>query len=447
MEVKRNILIVGGGISGLALLHYLTIKYYFDDTVSIKLLEKNNRPGGTIHTIHKDGYCFESGPNGFLDNKSTTLKFIRDVAAEIHLCPAASAAKIRFIAFQKALHAIPITPKDFLAFKLLNPLDKLRILSEIFLPRGQNLDESVYDFGCRRLGKRFADLFLDPMVSGIYGGNVREICLRAAFPRMAELEKKYRSLFKAMMHLKKKGGAPQGTLTSFHQGMAQLTDIIAERYKKHITLNSKITTISRNGSQYIVYSKGTHYTADELFVCTPAYGAANLLKNLDPDLSQALNRITYAPIAVVGLGFLTHDFQHTPQGFGYLNPSSEKRNALGVLFDSNIFPGRAPEGHIFLRVMIGGTRFAQVLEHSKEQIIQMAIEEVRSHFPSRAKPHKIFIQCWPQAIPQYDQTYLKVRGDIETRLKNWPNLCLNSNYWGGISFNDSIETARKLSHV
>ncbi|VAX36493.1 Protoporphyrinogen IX oxidase, aerobic, HemY, partial [hydrothermal vent metagenome] len=341
---KKKIIIIGGGISGLATLHYLKIKHYFNKNVDVQLLEKRDHVGGTIRSIESNGYLFETGPNGFLDNKPRTLEFIKELNLEGDVIHADESAKMRYISVSNTLHKFPTNPKDFFSFKLLNPLQKLRILGEITTPRGRNVYETVYDFGKRRLGKRFVEIFLDPMVSGIYGGDVHQTILSAAFPRIHQLEQEYGSLFRAMGKLKRKRkqktadtiGAPTGTLTSFEKGMTQIIDTLKSRYQKSIFLNQQVQTISVRQKQYIIYSGNKQYVADEIFLSVPAYEAASLIKGIDQNLTKNLTEITYAPMAVIGLVFPKNTFDQALEGFGYLIPSLEKKEVLGVLFDSNI---------------------------------------------------------------------------------------------------------------
>jgi len=118
-------------------------------------------------------------------------------------------------------------------------------VSEVVIPRGRDHKESVYDFAQRRLGERFAQLFLDPMVSGIYGGDAKSINMQAAFPRIHQLEVKYGSLFKAMYSLRKQGGTdqnhnmgmPKGTLTSFQNGVKELIAKLFKKYQGQIKLH------------------------------------------------------------------------------------------------------------------------------------------------------------------------------------------------------------------
>ena len=440
--MSKTIIIVGAGISGLATLHYLKKKYAAHPEVTILLLEQSSVPGGTIQSVARGNYLFETGPNGFLDSKPRTLDLVRELDLSAELVKADGSSDLRYVALQDTLHAFPTDPARFFAFKPLAVMDKARVFGEIFVPKGNDPGESVYDFGARRFGKKFADIFLDPMVSGIYGGDARATVLKAAFGRIYELEQQYGSLFKAMMKLRK-GGIPKGTLTSFRRGQAQLTDALACRYKNNIRFNHEVKSIVRASGRFTVATAAACYEADELFVCTPAYRAAAMMKEMSPLMAQELENIRYSPMAVVGLVFPRKAFVHVPEGFGYLIPSSEGKPVLGVLWESNIFPDRCRQDHILMRIMLGGSRYPGILSKSRDEIIALALAEVRSTLelsPDTAPAETFYVQ-WPQAIPQYDRVYVEVERRLGEELKDWKGLHLVANYRNGVSLNDCIENA------
>jgi oxygen-dependent protoporphyrinogen oxidase len=455
--MSKNILIIGGGVSGLSLLHYLKSRYADRPDVHILLMEKESSPGGTIRTIRKNGCLFEAGPNGFLDSKPRTLDFVSELGLAGELVRAEDASKIRYIALKSHLHPLPAGPKDFFAFRPLTFADKLRVLGEVFIAKGNDPGESVYDFGKRRLGESFARIFLDPMVSGIYGGDARQIVLRAAFGRIYALEQEHGSLFKAMMKIKRPclptgrqkgeggeaGGMPSGTLTSLRGGQSQMIEALGNRYKDCLRVGEEAQTIIRQGEGFVVYSSGRHYGADEVFVSTPAYQAAAILREMIPLLADDLEKICYAPIVIVGLVFSLSVFQDRPKGFGYLIPSSEGKDVLGVLFESNIFQGRALSDKILFRIMIGGIRHPEILSRPRGELISLALAEVRAAFKlaADAAPQEIFYVSLPKAIPQYDHVYVGVARKLAERLRPWRGLYLAANYLGGVSLNDCIENA------
>ena len=275
--MSKQVLIIGAGISGLATLHYLKEKYATRPDVAILLLEQSSMPGGTIQSIARGNYLFETGPNGFLDSsplrgpnghrepngKPRTLDLIRDLELSAELVKANGSAQIRYVALEDTLHAFPTNPARFFTFKPLRWREKARVFAEIFVSKGNDPDESVYDFGARRFGKRFADIFLDPVVSGIYGGDARATVLKAAFGRIYGLEQQYGSLFKAMFKLRK-GGIPKGTLTSFRRGQAQLTDALTRRYRDDIRFNEQVSSIARTSGRFAVMTASARHEADEV---------------------------------------------------------------------------------------------------------------------------------------------------------------------------------------
>ena len=451
--MNKKIIIIGGGISGLALLHYLKQKYHQQGQVEILLLEKNDHLGGTIRSIFKDKCLFETGPNGFLDSKKRTLDLIRELELEGTLVKANQESKIRYLSVNNTLHQLPSSLKTFLSFKLLNLTEKLRILGEFFIPKKSDPRESVYDFGKRRLGEKFSEVFLDPMISGVYGGDARNTNLKAVFPRIYALEEEHGSLFKAMIKIRRRNkssgngtGISTGTLTSFQNGIAELIDALGKRHQANIRLNQEIKEISSKENQYTITSAdGRSLSADELYFCTPAYSAGSMLENVNHRLSCALSKVNYAPMAVVGLVYPSECFSKKPKGYGYLIPSSEKSQVLGVLFEGNIFSGRCREDQILFRVMIGGARHPDILSKTKKELIQMAVNEIETLMGEKGKenrdPQEIFFMPLAKAIPQYDLPYCEIKETIEDELKEIPNLHLVANYLNGVSLNDCIENA------
>lgn len=449
--MSQDIIIIGGGISGLATLHYLKQKYAQRADVDILLLEKSAVPGGKIHSVVRGGRLFESGPNGFLDSKPRTLALVEELGLSAELVQAEEASNIRYVAIGDALHAFPMNPAGFFAFKPLGWQDKARVLGEIFVPKGHDPSESVHAFGARRFGKKFADIFLDPMVNGIYGGDAREVVLKAAFGRIYELEQTYGSLFRAMAALKKQkknkeegaDGMPKGTLTSFRGGQGQLVEALTKRYPVHIRFNQEVKTVAFAQGQFTVRTAETRYEADELFISAPAYEAADMAREMSPAIASDLDKIRYAPMAVAGLVFPRRAFERQPSGFGYLIPSSEGKEVLGVLFESNIFPGRCGREEILLRIMIGGARYPDILSKSREALTALALREVQTTLKTGASPIETFFVQWPQAIPQYDRAYVEAERRLEEELKKWQGLYLVANYRKGVSLNDCVESAHQ----
>ena len=445
----KNIVIVGGGISGLALLHYLKQRYKDQTDVYITLLERQEVLGGTIQSVCKNQIIFETGPNGFLNNQPRTLGLIEELGLQDSLVKADAQAKIRYVSLNNTLHPLPTSPLSFLMFSLLNPLEKLRFFCEPFISKSHNDEESVFDFGKRRFGHRFAQLVLDPMVSGIYGGDAHKISLKEGFPKIYQWEQSYGSLFRAAFSIKKerrKSGLSKTALHSFREGMGELIYALGLRYHHDIHLNQEAINITRDARQYYIQTEAGQYVADEVFVCAPAYAATGMLSGLDPELTVLLDQIYYAPLAVVGLTYNKSAFTKTPKGFGYLIPSTENKKVLGVLIESNIFQHRCAQDQMVLRVMIGGARHPDILRFPKEEIISMALDEVARTFSARQEPVGQVVMLWKNAIPQYDNHYAAVKVKIKDQLKKHPRLHLVANYYGGISLNDCIENAYQAAN-
>lgn len=456
MSINKNIIIVGGGISGLAVLHHLRQKYQYRPDVAIKLLELEAQAGGTIRTINQKNHFYETGPNGFLDNKPSTLFLASDLGLTDQLIAASPATNVRCICVENTLHALPANLLQFLKFKPLRWADKLRVLQEIFIPKGNNPLETVYEFGTRRLGQNFTRYFLDPMVSGIFGGNAQDLNVRHAFPRIYEIEQQYGSLFKGMVALSIKkrrarkknsltAGQPTGQLWSFQKGMGQLTEKLAATYRDAIQTGVSVQNIISQDKGYCLKTMDQEYFADHVIVSVPAFAAADMLDGLNKDLSMHLRKIPYASIVVIGLVYTANQFKQLPQGFGYLRPTHEGAEVLGVLFSSNIFPMRCPNGQILFQIMLGGACHSNTVRRSDEELFDLAKKEISIILKAQGEPKDQFLLRWGQAIPQYHRSYPDAYQAINTEIAKHSHLHLLANYLNGISLNDCAANAQRLA--
>jgi oxygen-dependent protoporphyrinogen oxidase len=434
------IAIIGGGISGLATAFY--IKQIRPDS-EIYMFEKEAHYGGTMRTENINGFLFETGANGFLSNKPDTLDLVKASGAQDLLLRSSDAARKRYI-FTNKLHQLPENPIAFMRTKLLSLPGKLRTLGEIFIPPGKDLgDESLQDFGYRRVGKEFTDIFLNAMSAGIFASAPEVLSIKAAFPAVVKLEQEYGGLFKGMIKKKKKEAGPGGVLMSFKGGVGRYIDHLVHSLDISLHKNSETSAIDRHSDGYVVSSGDTTLEADKVVVTTPAYVSASLLRNLDNKLYERLNAIEYSPISVVGFGY--DNLSHPLNGFGLLTTASAGKKVLGILWDSSIFPDRAPEGKKLVRVMIGGQRNPELALQDEETLIDLALEGLQQTMGVDDSPQVSFIKRWERGIPNYSPGHLGKVDAIFEQIEDYPGLYLNSNAYYGIGLNDCVRNSKECA--
>jgi oxygen-dependent protoporphyrinogen oxidase len=454
-------LIIGGGISGLALAHFLHLR---ETAGSWELWEASDQIGGTIGTDRVQGYSVDWGPNGFLDREPLTLKLVEEIGLNDELEPADRRSEMRFIYKNERLHAVPFSLRLILTTGLLRPLEKLRIFGEPFIPgRRDNADESVFDFAARRIGRGAAETFVDPMVSGVFGGLARELSLPACFPIMRELELRYGGLVRGMVgrqrekrRAQKAGGAPVrksggpagpgGWLTSFKGGLDVLVHRLHQRLGSTIKLAREVRRILRQGDCWeITDAAGRQIRARRVILACPACAASAVSRDLDGKLADALEAIPYAPIAVVATGHRREDVQHPLNGFGFLVPRNQGLRTLGSIWTSSIFAGRAPEGHVQFRSMLGGAGDPSVLELSDEQLWDTLRRELGPLLGIRRDPVFLRIYRWRRGIPQFTLGHRERRAEIERLAARHPGLHVVGNSYYGVSLNDCVKMAHRVA--
>lgn len=453
-----RIIVVGAGISGLCTAHYLVRTLSgAGREAEILLFEAEKVPGGKMRTIREDGFNMEWGPNGFLTNKPHSLELVKELGIEDRLAQSSDLARKRFIYSGGRLHRLPETPQAFFASNLLSLGGRLRILWEPFAPGPpRGVDESLGDFARRRLGAEALEKLLDPMVTGIFAGDPDRMSLRSCFPLIHELEQKYGGLVKGMVSLQRErrrsgekremSAGPGGVLMSFDTGVQTLIDILADRLSEGLHVGVSVENVRRRDGRFLLSlvenGQRGEIDTDALVLATPAYAAAAVLGSLDPQLSEALSSIPYSPISVVALGYGQAALGNPLDGFGFLIPRMERRKILGALWDSSVFPNRAPSGKALIRAMVGGVRNPELAALPAADLIALAREELAATMGVTAGPILARAFFHDRGIPQYLVGHGKLLERVEGRLAAFPGLYLNSNAYRGIALNDCVLQSR-----
>ena len=453
----KKVLILGGGISGLSTA-WLLDKQAREAGLSLDicLLEQEQQPGGKIKSVREDGFLCEWGPNGFLDSKPQTLDLCTALGISHRLHRSNDNARKRFIFTGGQLHRLPENGPSFLKSTLLSWPGKFRLLGEPFAANPPGNDETLADFGRRRLGAEALQKLIAPMASGIFAGDPETMSLVSCFPRIAELEREYGGLFMAMIALAKKkkqerkegkisssAAGPGGTLTSFKEGIQFLTDTLATQLGERVKTGVTAIDISRNTQGWEVRtSDGTVHQADLVISAAPAYAAAALLGTVDTPLTETLCQIPYSTLNVVCCGYQTAGLGHPLDGFGYLVPKEEGRTVLGTLWDSSMFEERAPTGMALLRSMAGGACKPELLELPEADLLQRVRDDLQAAMGITQNPCFSRIIRHQQAIPQYVVGHGKRLEAIEGRLGTLPGLLLTGNAFKGVGLNDCVAASQ-----
>jgi oxygen-dependent protoporphyrinogen oxidase len=452
------ITIVGGGLSGLATALALRdlAKERGVSVPRLRVLEAGDTPGGKIRTVVQDGFVCEWGPNGWLDREPATKALCTRLGLDERLQPAADAFKNRYLYRRGKLHGVSMNPLRFLASPLLPVSAKLRLgLEPLIGRRKEQGDESVANFARRRIGDGAFRILVDSMQSGIYAGDPEQMSVKSCFPRIVEIERRYGSLIRGMVSLMierrsatPQGGAPTGHLTSVQGGLQQLIDSMADELGDDVQTGVRVARVERRSMApgYVLHAEdGRRYVSDVLIMACPAYTAAKLLGPIDAQLAELCDGIDYAPLMVVCLGYAKAQVKHPLDGFGFLAPREQGLRLLGALFSSSIFPGRAPDGQVLLRGMIGGARDRTITDLADDDVARIVRDELTPLLGISGDPALTHVFRHERAIPQYTLGHAERLEAIDARAADLGPLLLTGNAYRGIGINDCIKHARALA--
>lgn len=429
----HQIIIVGAGISGLSLAHFLQKK-----GIDALLIEGGQQVGGKLHTVLKDGYTLDFGANSAVMNQPALATLISDLDLLDKLSKPAAVASKRYLVRNGKLNGIKPSPFSFLATPQIGWKSKWSVMTEYFrrMEAGPE-NESLHDFIARRFTTEVADYLLNPVVRGIYAGDPKELGAAAVFPQLVEAEREHGSILRGMMRRKKDAEMPKREIFNFKGGFATLYEKLAAGL--NVETDCMLRSVGRCGEDFQLITEKGEFRCKQLVFASPAPVTAALLRDLEPAIGDCISDIAYSPVSVLQLGYDSAALSQPADGFGFLVPSAEQLPLMGAIWTSAIFPDKAPAGKSLFTLFIGGG-----VSTNTDQL-EDAVKAFESIMGVSRPAELMADMLWAKAIPQYDLAHVERMKQLDELEKEAPGISLLGNYRGGVSVGDCVQNASLLA--
>lgn len=447
---NNEILIIGAGLTGLSLAHFLK-KYGY----KIRIVEKSERPGGVINTLREDGFIFETGPSTGVLSSFELVSLFDDLKGEVTLETAREESKKRYVLKNGKWEALPSGPLSAIGTPLFTLKDKFGILGEPFRKPGNDPDETVADMVLRRLGRSYLDYAVDPFISGIYAGDPRILVTRYALPKLYALEQNYGSFIKgSIAKMKEKKSEEDLKVTkevfSAEGGLGNLVMALAgETDEGSLECGISQLKVVPDGNLFRVsyldkkgsLSEGIY---SNVVTTTGGYSLPEILPFIDKAFLDPFLKLRYAKVVQVAAGYNLWKGMKL-DAFGALVPGKENKNILGILFPSAIFKNRAPENGALLSVFMGGMKKPEIYNLSDYEIYEIVTDIIKGTLNTDQIPDLFRIFRYEHAIPQYEKSTGERLEAINKIESEYPGLILAGNIRDGIGMSDRVKQARKIA--
>ncbi|ARK29187.1 protoporphyrinogen oxidase [Halalkalibacter krulwichiae] len=456
MGIKgKRIAVIGGGISGLAAAHRLEKAKKDGEIGDYDLYEKANRLGGKIQTERMNGFVIERGPDSYLARKESMTRLAREVGMEQDLLSNDTGQS--FVLKGDTLYpipggaimGIPTEIKPFLNTRLLSPIGKVRAAGDFFYPRITSKDEdiSLGHFFRKRLGNEVVDHLIEPLLSGIYAGNLDKLSLKATFPQFQQVEQKHGSLIRGM-----KGSRPKkqeqkadttkskGQFLTFRKGLGSFVEAIeAKLNPDSIHKNSRLIKVYKEDGQFqLSFEDGTIKTYDQVIVTAPPKVTAQLLS--DYPYFSYLENMEATTVATIAMAYKEEDVEIPQNGTGFVVAKKSNHAITACTWTHKKWEHSTPDGYALLRAYVGRAGDSAIVSRSDEEILSAVLYDLKQLMKIKGEPEFFIVTRWKEAMPQYNVGHTfklnKIKEDIA---RNLQGLYLAGGGYEGIGLPDCID--------
>ncbi|WP_163182898.1 protoporphyrinogen oxidase [Neobacillus sedimentimangrovi] len=454
-EEKQKVVIIGGGIAGLTSAFYLQKKIKENQLpIDIQLIEASHRLGGKLQTVRRDGFTIERGPDSFLARKTSMIRLAKEVGMDDQLVHNSTGKS--YVLVNNKLHpmpggsimGIPTEIGPFITTGLFSIPGKLRAAADFLLPRSEaGKDQALGQFFRRRLGNEVVENLIEPLLSGIYAGDIDQLSLMSTFPQFYEVEQKYRSLIIGM----KKSTPNQakqpvqnkptkGAFLTFKTGLQSFAEAIEAKLDPHSILKGhKVEKITRMNSQYRIFlNNGEEMTADCVIAATPHQITQSMFS--DYRFFDPLKTVPSTSVATVAMAFPKEAIKNDIDGTGFVVSRNSDYSITACTWTHKKWAHSTPEGKVLLRCYVGRAGDETIVDLSDDQINKIVLDDLKKTMDITMNPDFSIISRWKNAMPQYTVGHKQRLATILEKMKQeLPGVFLAGASYGGVGVPDCID--------
>jgi len=455
MQAQPKVVVVGGGMSGLATAHF--IHRSLGDGVQITLVEAGPQLGGKVATQEFGGHLVDTGPDALLMRVPAMATLLKDLGFNDQLVAPASLGahvwsrgRLRRLP-TGTLFGVPDRLVPLVKSQLLSPMGLARAALDLVLPRNRSLsdDPSIADLVSPRLGSQVFDRLVEPLLGGVHAGRAAELSARSTVPEIAALARKNRSLYLGLRRLRHHAAPSSGgpVLITLAGGLVRLIDALAAQLgKADVRLNTNVSLVARDGAGYRVdLADGQSIAADAVVLATPAFVSSALLADVAPDVATVLGEIPYVDVATIWLAYPRSAMGRPLDGTGFLIPPEEGKLLVGCTWSSAKWPHLSDDNLVLIRCMVGRRGDTRWLGMDDDALVRGVHEELVEAMGLTSGPIHQSIQRWPNGMPQYVVGHQKRLDAVEAALGDLPGLYLTGAAFRGVGLASCVADAERTS--
>lgn len=451
--VKKKVVIIGGGISGLTTAYYLQKEIREQNLpIDTMLIEASGRLGGKIKTVRKDGFTIERGPDSFLERKESAARLARELQLGDQLVNNATGKS--FVLVNNRLHSIPsgsmmgiptqITP--FVFSGLFSPIGKVRAGFDFVLPRSKPVsDQSLGQFFRRRLGNEVVENLIEPLLSGIYAGDIDQMSLMATFPQFYQVEQKYRSISLGMRTLAPKQpkdakAKTKGIFLTLKTGLQSIVDRVEERLEDGTVMKgTRVEKITKIDDRYIItLSNGKEVEADAIVMAASHKWLPSMFSQYKQ--FHFFRSIPSTSVANVALAFPKEAIQRDIEGTGFVVSRNSDFTITACTWTHKKWPHTTPEGKVLLRCYVGRPGDEAIVEQTDEEMTRVVLEDLQKTMDISAEPEFTVVSRWKEAMPQYTVGHKERMKTLKQFMnEELPGIYLAGSSYAGAGLPDCID--------
>ncbi|MFC0475075.1 protoporphyrinogen oxidase [Robertmurraya beringensis] len=415
LQEKKKVVIIGGGITGITAAYYLQKEAREKGLpIDVCLVEASHRLGGKIQTMVRDGFVIERGPDSYLERKQSATRLVKEAGMESKLVN--NTAGKSYVLVQERLHpmpggsvmGIPTQLAPFVTTGLFSIQGKLRAAADFVLPKSNPVeDQSLGTFFRRRLGDEVVENLIEPLLSGIYAGDIDQMSLMATFPQFYQVEQKYGSLVLGMK--KSTPQAPKkspetkskGIFLTLTSGLQSLVDGIEAKLEAGSVLKGiRVDRIKKMDKGYkLELNNGEKLTADAIVSAVPHHVTHAMFQQYD--FFDPFEHMPSTSVATVALAFPKEAVEKDINGTGFVVSRNSDYSITACTWTHKKWPHSCPEGSVLLRCYVGRPGDEAIVDLSDDELSRIVLEDLNKTMNITMDPNFVVVSRWKDSMPQY----------------------------------------------